>query len=123
MAPQFLLSGPTIAKSFAGPSGPGRTVTLTFTLTNPNAFAALTGRVDALYIAGDPRVWSVGAAEHREIYEAAERRDANGASEATAQHLARTALTVLANLAPEHDPSLVRGALRASLAPDQPAKR
>jgi len=66
------------------------------------------------YIAGDPRAWSVGAAEHREIYEAAERGDANGASEATVQHLARTALTVLANLAPEHDPSLVRGAVRAS---------
>jgi DNA-binding GntR family transcriptional regulator len=74
------------------------------------------------YIAGDPRAWSVGAAEHREIYEAAERGDANGASEATVQHLARTALTVLANLAPEHDPSLVRGAMRASLAPDQPAR-
>jgi DNA-binding GntR family transcriptional regulator len=74
------------------------------------------------YIAGDPRAWSVGAAEHREIYEAAERGDANEAAEATAQHLARTALTVLANLAPEHDPSLVRGAMRASLAPDQHAR-
>jgi hypothetical protein len=73
-------------------------------------------RVD---IAGDPRSWSVGAAEHRKIYEAAERGDANGASEATVRHLARTALTVLANLAPEHDPSLVRGAMRASLAASQ----
>jgi hypothetical protein len=63
----------------------------------------------------------VGAAEHRAIYEAAERRDADGASEATAQHLARTALTLLANLAPEHDPSLVRGAVRASLVPARPA--
>ncbi len=36
-------SAPTIAKSFAGPSGPGRTVTLTFTLTNPNAGTALSG--------------------------------------------------------------------------------
>jgi DNA-binding GntR family transcriptional regulator len=78
-------------------------------------------RYRRVYIAGDPRAWSVGAAEHREIYEAAERGGANGASEATVQHLARTALTVLANLAPEHDPSLVRGAMRASLAPDQPA--
>jgi DNA-binding GntR family transcriptional regulator len=79
-------------------------------------------RYRRVYIAGDPRAWSVGAAEHREIYEAAERGDANGASEATVQHLARTALTVLANLAPEHDPSLIRGAMRASLAPDQPAR-
>jgi DNA-binding GntR family transcriptional regulator len=74
------------------------------------------------YIAGDPRAWSAGAAEHREIYEAARRGDASGASEATVQHLARTALTVLANLAPEHDPSLVRGAMRAGLDPDQSAK-
>ncbi len=36
-------SAPTIAKSFAGPSGAGRTVTLTFTLTNPNAGTALSG--------------------------------------------------------------------------------
>jgi DNA-binding GntR family transcriptional regulator len=79
-------------------------------------------RYRRVYIAGDPRAWSVGAAEHREIYEAAERRDADGASEATVQHLARTALTVLANLAPEHDPSLVRGAMRASLVPDQAAR-
>jgi DNA-binding GntR family transcriptional regulator len=78
-------------------------------------------RYRRVYIAGDPRAWSVGAAEHRAIYEAAERRDADGASEATVQHLARTALTVLANLAPEHDPSLVRGAVRASLAPERPA--
>jgi DNA-binding GntR family transcriptional regulator len=80
-------------------------------------------RYRRVYIAGDPRAWSVGAAEHRQIYEATERRDASGAAEATVQHLARTALTVLANIAPEHDPSLVRGAMQASLAtsPRQPA--
>ena len=66
------------------------------------------------YIAGDPRAWSVGAAEHREIFEAATRADAVAASEAIVQHLARTALTVLANAAPEHDPALVRGAMRSA---------
>jgi DNA-binding GntR family transcriptional regulator len=79
-------------------------------------------RYRRVYIARDPRAWSVGAAEHRAIYRAAERRNADEASDATVQHLARTALTVLANLAPEHDPSLVRGAMRASRAPDQPVK-
>jgi DNA-binding GntR family transcriptional regulator len=73
------------------------------------------------YIEGDPRAWSVGAAEHHQIYEAAERGDADGASEATVQHLARTALTVLVNLAPEHDPSLVRGAMRARPIADEQA--
>jgi DNA-binding GntR family transcriptional regulator len=72
------------------------------------------------YISGDPRAWSVGAAEHREIYEAVKRGDANAASVATVQHLARTALTVLANLAPEHDPTLVRGAMQAALGSDTP---
>src|SRR5207245_10121824 len=76
-------------------------------------------RYRRVYIAGDPRAWSSGAAEHREIYEAAERRDADGASDATVQHLARTALTVLANLAPEHDPRLVRGAMQAALGSDE----
>jgi DNA-binding GntR family transcriptional regulator len=71
-------------------------------------------RYRRVYIAGDPRAWSVGTGEHRRIYEAAERRDAEGASEAIVQHLARTALTVLANLAPEHDPSLIRGAMRGT---------
>src|SRR2546426_8507291 len=65
------------------------------------------------YISGDPRAWSIGAAEHREIYEAVKRGDASAASVATVQHLARTALTVLANLAPAHDPTLVRGAMQA----------
>jgi DNA-binding GntR family transcriptional regulator len=68
------------------------------------------------YIAGDPRAWSVGAAEHREIYEAAARGDGDAASDAMVGHLARTALTVLANAAPGHDPVLVRGAMRSAVA-------
>jgi DNA-binding GntR family transcriptional regulator len=68
------------------------------------------------YISGDPRAWSVGAAEHREIFEAAARGDADASSAALVGHLARTALTVLANAAPEHDPVLVRGAMRSAIA-------
>jgi DNA-binding GntR family transcriptional regulator len=67
------------------------------------------------YIAGDARAWAAGSADHHRIYEAAERRDAVGAGNATAEHLARTALTVLANAAPNHEPGLVRRALRSSL--------
>jgi hypothetical protein len=48
--------------------------------------------------------------DHAERY-----RRAYIAGDATAEHLARTALTVLANAAPNHDPALVRGALRSSL--------
>jgi DNA-binding GntR family transcriptional regulator len=67
------------------------------------------------YIAADARAWAAGSADHHRIYEAAERGDAVGAGNATAEHLARTALTVFANAAPNHDPGLVRGALRSSL--------
>jgi DNA-binding GntR family transcriptional regulator len=66
------------------------------------------------YIAGDPRAWSVGAAEHREIFEAVAAGDPAAASRATVGHLARTALTVLANLAPEHEPALIREAMRSA---------
>jgi hypothetical protein len=68
------------------------------------------------YIAADAHAWAAGSADHHRIYEAAERGDAVGAGDATAEHLARTALTVLADAAPDHDPGLVRGALRSSLA-------
>jgi DNA-binding GntR family transcriptional regulator len=70
------------------------------------------------YITGDTRAWSVGDAEHRAILDAAQRGDAAAAAHATQHHLARTALTVLANVAPEHDPVLVRAAMRPMGGPD-----
>jgi len=66
------------------------------------------------YIEGDPRAWSIGAVEHHQIFDAAAARDADAAARAIVGHLARTALTVLANLAPEHEPVLVRGAMRTA---------
>lgn len=75
------------------------------------------------YIASDVRTWSYGSADHHRIYDAAERRDALGASNALAEHLARTALTLLANAAPHHDPVLVRGALRNGPFPDESRRR
>jgi DNA-binding GntR family transcriptional regulator len=68
------------------------------------------------YIDSDPRAFSVGSTEHRQIYDAAKRGDAEGAADAVAEHLARTALTVLANSAPSHDPVLVRRALSTAVA-------
>jgi DNA-binding GntR family transcriptional regulator len=74
------------------------------------------------YIASDARAWSSGSADHHRIYDAARRGDAEGAGNATAEHLARTALTVLGNTAPNHDPTLVRGALGSSLAGETSAR-
>ena len=70
------------------------------------------GRYVVLYITGEPRAWSVGAEEHKEIVEACVNRDAALATERLARHLARTALTIVTNAAPEHDPTVVRAALR-----------
>lgn len=58
---------------------------------------------------------SMGQAGHERIFEAAVRGDAEQAARLVAQHLARTALTVIAALAGEHDPRMVREALRSVL--------
>lgn len=50
--------------------------------------------------------------EHRAIFEAAARRDATDAAVLLARHLSRTALTLMAQLAPEHEPLTVRTALQ-----------
>lgn len=65
-----------------------------------------------LYIKGVPRALSIAAREHEKIVEHAEKSDAVGAANELARHLARTALTVLTHHAPEHDPQVVRAAIR-----------
>jgi DNA-binding GntR family transcriptional regulator len=50
-------------------------------------------------------------AEHRALFESAARRDARGTAILLAKHLSRTALTLMAQLAPEHEPLTVRTAL------------
>jgi DNA-binding GntR family transcriptional regulator len=64
------------------------------------------------YITGDPRAWSVGAAEHRQIADACAAREAQLAAAHLARHLSRTALAGLTLTAPEHEPSLLRAAVR-----------
>ena len=71
-------------------------------------------RYRLVYVTQDPRAWSVGAAEHREIVAACDDGDAVAAADALARHLARTAGSVLMHVAPDHDPSLVRDAVRAA---------
>ena len=60
----------------------------------------------------DPIAWTTGAQAHRAIVAACCRRDALGASCELAEHLAKTALGVIAHSAPSYDPRLVREALR-----------
>lgn len=87
-----------------------------------HAGARLVGMLDELYdhaeryrrvyIAGDPRAWSVGAAEHRQIVDACTARDSRLAAGLLARHLSRTALAGLTLMAPEHEPALLRTAVR-----------
>jgi DNA-binding GntR family transcriptional regulator len=60
----------------------------------------------------EPRAWSVAAEEHTAIFEAFAARKAAAAAHELASHLAKTALTVAATLAPDHEPTGVREALR-----------
>jgi DNA-binding GntR family transcriptional regulator len=75
-------------------------------------------RYRRLAVTQGDHAWARVAAEHGAILAACERRDAGGASRAMARHLARTVLTVVSLVAPEHDPARVRLALSAVLASD-----
>jgi DNA-binding GntR family transcriptional regulator len=69
-------------------------------------------RYRRVYIERGARAMNVGAAEHAQIVDACVRRDANACGVLLARHLSRTALTVLLAAAPEHEPTLVRAAVR-----------
>jgi DNA-binding GntR family transcriptional regulator len=58
------------------------------------------------------RTWEIGNDEHESIVDACAAGDASLASVYLARHLARSALTVLAKIAPEEDPVAVRSALQ-----------
>jgi DNA-binding GntR family transcriptional regulator len=74
-------------------------------------------RYRRVYITTQPRAWTVGATEHREIVEACKARDAPIAAARLARHLSRTALSVLMTVAPDHDPQVVRSAVRQVTGP------
>jgi DNA-binding GntR family transcriptional regulator len=64
-----------------------------------------------LKLVSDGLALAAGSVEHRAIGEACHARDPIAASNRLAQHLARTALTVIMLVAPGHDPAAVRRAL------------
>lgn len=72
-------------------------------------------RYRRLYITSEPRAMSIGAHEHELIVAACRCREAGAAAGELARHLSRTALMALMQIAPEHEPAKVRGALRAVL--------
>jgi DNA-binding GntR family transcriptional regulator len=78
-------------------------------------------RYRRLAVTQGDHAWARVAAEHRAILAACERRDGTEASRAMARHLARTVLTVVSLVAPEHDPARARLALSSVLASDAEA--
>jgi DNA-binding GntR family transcriptional regulator len=75
-------------------------------------------RYRRLYVTYDLRAWASGAREHEAIVEACHARDAVLASERLARHLSRTVLSVMVTMAPEHEPAVVRSALRTAVGTD-----
>ena len=67
-----------------------------------------------MYVQSDPRNRTVADAEHEAIFLACVERDSQTAAYRLTRHLARTALTLLAQLTPEYDPAAVRTALQVS---------
>ena len=63
-----------------------------------------------------PGWWQRGEQEHRALYDAISAGDAMLAGELSARHLARTALELLAALAPEYDTARVRMSLQFAIA-------
>ncbi len=60
--------------------------------------------------------WQRGEAEHRALIDAMAAKDPCKSSELAARHLARTALELLASLAPEYDSSTLRASLKFAIA-------
>lgn len=60
------------------------------------------------------RSWAAGNAEHETIVACYRERDGSAAARALTAHLARTALTLIAQLAPAYDPTALRAAVAAS---------
>jgi len=69
------------------------------------------GRYRRLYLTDGSARITAATAEHRNVLDAASRRDGGLAADLIARHLARTALIDAAQIAPERDPLLVRQAL------------
>lgn len=82
-------------------------------------WAAHTRRYRRAY-AEDGRGLPQGAAEHAVLAQLCRDRDAGGAARLLALHLSRAALTLIAQMAPTHEPALLRAAIRQVVGPDTP---
>jgi DNA-binding GntR family transcriptional regulator len=70
-------------------------------------------RYRRIYLSAEPIAWSLAPRDHAAILDGVRERDEAVAAERLARHLGRTALTVLLIAAPDHEPRVVRTAIRA----------
>jgi DNA-binding GntR family transcriptional regulator len=82
-----------------------------------SSFAQRGDRYRRLYQRAVAGGWNLGDADHELIANACRDRRARDASSELARHLARTSLSVLAGLRPEHDPILIRAAVQLVAGP------
>ncbi len=80
-------------------------------------------RYRRVYTLDTPGAWAVGTKEHRSIFDACVAGDAAAAADRLARHYTRVALSVIAMVAPEHEPTVVRAALRMVAQTDMERKR
>ena len=90
-----------------------------------NAGDRLTGMILQLYdhaeryrrafMMESSRAWDKSMKEHRDIFEVFKEGDSAAASERLARHYSVTALSLIAAMAPEHEPLAVRTALRMAM--------
>jgi DNA-binding GntR family transcriptional regulator len=76
-----------------------------------------------VYQVNGARGWVAGVVEHEQIVDRYRHRDGPGAAAELAKHLARTALSIIGDRRPDHDPSVIREALAVHTAsPGKPVK-
>jgi DNA-binding GntR family transcriptional regulator len=80
-------------------------------------------RYRRVYTLDTPGAWTAGVKEHRAIFDACVAGDLAAASDRLGRHYAHVALSVIALAAPEHDPAIVRAALRMVMQTESERKR
>lgn len=69
-------------------------------------------RYRRMHASESPRAWSKGIAEHQDILSACKEHNCDLAAERLARHYSTVVLSLIAMLAPEHEPGPIRTALR-----------
>ena len=73
------------------------------------------GRYRRAFMLETSRAWEKSMKEHRDIFEVCKEGNSEAAAERLARHYSVTALSLIAAMAPEHEPFAVRTALRMAM--------